>query len=179
MAPERPTGARIQMLHSAAEVMDDIDRLFDRLLPVPHDPRAPLYEAMRYAASGASGCVRCWSVRPENCFTSSQRSLRRRGGQAMHVYSLIHDDHRRAWTMTPAPRKPITRRSTGDRGAGGHSLHALAFDGCAIRDSSDPFVRGELCCELARAAGRRAGGRPDDGSRQETSNFDPPTVTWL
>src|SRR3546814_15054883 len=63
----------------------------------------------------------------------------------------------------------------------GDSLHALAFEWlCDPVTSADPFVRGELCCELARAAGPAgmAGGQMMDLAA-ETSNFDLPTVTRL
>jgi len=63
----------------------------------------------------------------------------------------------------------------------GDSLHALAFEWlCDPVTSSDPFVRSELCCELARAAGPAgmAGGQMMDLAA-ETSNFDLPTVTRL
>ena len=63
----------------------------------------------------------------------------------------------------------------------GDSLHALAFEWlCDPATSADPFVRGELCCELARAAGPAgmAGGQMMDLAA-ETSNFDLPTVTRL
>src|SRR3546814_19967043 len=58
----------------------------------------------------------------------------------------------------------------------GDSLHALAFEWlCDPVTSADPFVRGELCCELARAAGPAgmAGGQMMDLAA-ETSNFDLP-----
>src|SRR3546814_4217225 len=57
------------------------------------------------------------------------------------------------------------------------SLHALAFEWlCDPVTSSDPFVRGELFCELARAAGPAgmAGGQMMDLAA-ETSNFDLPS----
>src|SRR3546814_18289349 len=63
----------------------------------------------------------------------------------------------------------------------GDSLHALAFEWlCDPATSADPFVRGELCCELARAAGPAgmAGGQMMDLAA-ENSTFDLPTVTRL
>ena len=79
--------------------------------------------------------------------------------------------------------KPTTHKAFGEATAvlAGDSLHALAFEWlCDPLTSADPFVRGELCCELARAAGPAgmAGGQMMDLAA-ETANFDLPTVTRL
>lgn len=175
------------ILRSAqADVMADIDRLFDRLLPVPHDPRAPLYEAMRYAAIAGGKRLRPLLVCAAGNLFHVDRSASLRVGaavEAMHVYSLIHDDLPCMDDDDLRRGKPTVHKAFDEATAvlAGDSLHALAFEWlCDPATSSDPFVRGELCCELARAAGPAgmAGGQMMDLAA-ETANFDLLTVTRL
>jgi farnesyl diphosphate synthase len=175
------------ILRSAqADVMADIDRLFDRLLPVPRDPRAPLYEAMRYAAIAGGKRLRPLLVCAAGNLFHVDRSASLRVGaavEAMHVYSLIHDDLPCMDDDDLRRGKPTVHKAFDEATAvlAGDSLHALAFEWlCDPATSSDPFVRGELCCELARAAGPAgmAGGQMMDLAA-ETANFDLPTVTRL
>ena len=176
-----------QLLQSTqAEVMAGIDRLFDQLLPVPADPRAPLYEAMRHAAIAGGKRLRPLLVRAAGDLFHVDRTLTLRVGaavEAMHVYSLIHDDLPCMDDDDLRRGKPTVHKAFDEATAvlAGDSLHALAFEWlCDPATSSDPFVRGELCCELARAAGPAgmAGGQMMDLAA-ETSNFDLPTVTRL
>jgi farnesyl diphosphate synthase len=79
--------------------------------------------------------------------------------------------------------KPTVHRAYDESTAvlAGDSLHALAFEWlCDPATHGDPFVRAELCCELARAAGPSgmAGGQMMD-LVAETADFDLPTVTRL
>ncbi len=175
------------ILRSAqADVMADVDRLFDRLLPVPRDPRAPLYEAMRYAAIAGGKRLRPLLVCAAGNLFHVDRSASLRVGaavEAMHVYSLIHDDLPCMDDDDLRRGKPTVHKAFDEATAvlAGDSLHALAFEWlCDPATSSDPFVRGELCCELARAAGPAgmAGGQMMDLAA-ETANFDLPTVTRL
>jgi farnesyl diphosphate synthase len=174
------------LLSTQAEVMAGIDRLFDQLLPVPNDPRAPLYEAMRHAAIAGGKRLRPLLVRAAGDLFHVDRTLTLRVGaavEAMHVYSLIHDDLPCMDDDDLRRGKPTVHKAFDEATAvlAGDSLHALAFEWlCDPMTSSDPFVRGELCCELARAAGPAgmAGGQMMDLAA-ETSNFDLPTVTRL
>src|SRR3546814_3409479 len=71
----------------------------------------------------------------------------------------------------------VPARRSSDRA--GDSLHALAFEWLIDPAThTDPFVRGELARELARAAGPAgmAGGQMMDLAA-ESANFDLPTVT--
>src|SRR3546814_17185249 len=73
----------------------------------------------------------------------------------------------------------VPARRSSDRA--GDSLHALAFEWLIDPAThTDPFVRGELARELARAAGPAgmAGGQMMDLAA-ESANFDLPTVTRL
>ncbi|HKX89453.1 MAG TPA: polyprenyl synthetase family protein, partial [Sphingopyxis sp.] len=83
------------LLSSQAEVAAGIDGLFDQLLAVPSDPRGPLYEAMRHAAVAGGKRLRPLLVRAAGDLFHVDRALTLRVGaavEAMHVYSLIHDD---------------------------------------------------------------------------------------
>jgi len=174
------------LLSTQAEVMAGIDRLFDQLLTVPADPRGPLYEAMRHAAVAGGKRLRPLLVRAAGDLFHVDRTLTLRVGaavEAMHVYSLIHDDLPCMDDDDMRRGKPTVHKAYDEATAvlAGDSLHALAFEWlCDPVTSSDPFVRGELCCELARAAGPAgmAGGQMMDLAA-ETANFDLPTVTRL
>ena len=174
------------LLSVQAEVALGIDRLFDQFLPVPADPRGPLYEAMRHAAIAGGKRLRPLLVRAAGDLFHVDRDLTLRVGaavEAMHVYSLIHDDLPCMDDDDLRRGKPTVHKAFDEATAvlAGDSLHALAFEWlCDPATSSDPFVRGELCCELARASGPAgmAGGQMMDLAA-ETSNFDLPTVTRL
>ncbi|MDP5103843.1 MAG: polyprenyl synthetase family protein, partial [Erythrobacter sp.] len=76
-------------------VQADIDSLFDALLPVPDDTSARLVEAMRYAAIGGGKRVRPLLVCSTAALFGVSRDAALRAGaaiEAIHVYSLIHDD---------------------------------------------------------------------------------------
>jgi farnesyl diphosphate synthase len=174
------------LLSTQAEVVAGIDRLFDQLLRVPADPRGPLYEAMRHAAIAGGKRLRPLLVRAAGDLFHVDRALTLRVGaavEAMHVYSLIHDDLPCMDDDDMRRGKPTVHKAYNEATAvlAGDSLHALAFEWlCDPVTSADPFVRGELCGELARAAGPAgmAGGQMMDLAA-ETSNFDLPTVTRL
>ncbi|MCA0209430.1 MAG: polyprenyl synthetase family protein [Proteobacteria bacterium] len=174
------------LLSAQAEVAEGIDRLFDQLLTIPADPRGPLYEAMRHAAIAGGKRLRPLLVRAAGDLFHVDRDLTLRVGaavEAMHVYSLIHDDLPCMDDDDVRRGKPTVHKAFDEATAvlAGDSLHALAFEWlCDPVTSADPFVRGELCCELARAAGPAgmAGGQMMDLAA-ETSNFDLPTVTRL
>ena len=51
-------GASIALQAALQQIAGDMDRQFDQLLPVPTDPRARLYEAMRHAAIGGGKRLR-------------------------------------------------------------------------------------------------------------------------
>jgi farnesyl diphosphate synthase len=168
------------------EVAAGIDHLFDQLLPVPSDPRARLYEAMRHAAIGGGKRLRPLLARAAGDLFHVDRQLSLRVGlavEAMHVYSLIHDDLPCMDDDDMRRGKPTVHKAFGVATAvlAGDSLHALAFEWLADPTThKDPFLRGELVCEMARAAGPAgmAGGQMMDLAA-ETANFDLRTVTRL
>jgi farnesyl diphosphate synthase len=179
--------ARAHLLQSAqADVAAAIDRLFDQLLAIPNDPRDRLYQAMRYAAIGGGKRLRPLLVCAAGDVFHVDRDLALRVGatvEAIHVYSLIHDDLPCMDDDDLRRGKATVHKAFDDATAvlAGDSLHALAF-GWLLDPAthSDPFVREELARELAHAAGPAgmAGGQMMDIAA-ETAQFDLPTVTRL
>ena len=169
-----------------AEVVEGTDRLFDRLLQVPEDPRSRLYEAMRHAAIGGGKRLRPLLVRAAGDLYHVDVTPTLRVGaavEAMHVYSLIHDDLPCMDDDDLRRGKPTVHKAFDEATAvlAGDSLHALAFEWLVDPAThADPFVRSELVRELARAAGPAgmAGGQMMDLAA-ETAQFDLPTVTRL
>ena len=140
-------------------VRAEIDAFFGTLLDVPPDPRARLYEAMRYAAIGGGKRLRPLLVVAACALFHTDRSRAIRVGAAVeciHVYSLIHDDLPAMDDDDLRRGKPTVHRTWDEATAilAGDSLHALAFEILADEAThEDPFVRVELVAELARAAG--------------------------
>ncbi len=136
-----------------------IDHRFERLLAIPPDPRARLYEAMRYAAIGGGKRLRPLLVVAACELFNVDRERALRVGLAIeciHVYSLIHDDLPCMDDDALRRGKPTVHIAFDEATAvlAGDALHALAFE--VIGDHAtheDPYVRAELVCELARASG--------------------------
>jgi len=170
----------------AAGVARDIDIAFDRLLAVPDDARARLYDAMRHAAIGGGKRLRPLLVQAAcDLFNISRDSALRVGLaiECIHVYSLIHDDLPAMDDDDMRRGKPTVHKLYDEATAilAGDSLHALAFEVLADPEThADPFVRSELVLDLARAAGPAgmAGGQMMD-IEAEKSSFDLPTITRL
>ena len=154
----------------------EIDSLFDTLLVIPPDPRARLFEAMRYAAIGGGKRLRPLLVTASSSLFLVDRQRALRVGlavEAIHVYSLIHDDLPCMDDDGLRHGKPTLHKAYDEATAvlAGDSLHALAFE--ILSDEAtheDPFVRAELVAELARAAGPSgmAGGQMMDMVASET-----------
>ena len=169
-----------------AEVGAEIDRAFDALLPIPADGRSRLYEAMRYAAIGGGKRIRpVLVVAGCDLFNvARERAIRvALAVEAIHVYSLIHDDLPCMDDDDLRRGKPTVHRAFDECTAilAGDSLHALAFELLADEAThEDPFVRSELVAELARASGPSgmAGGQMMDLVAAETT-LDIAAVTRL
>jgi farnesyl diphosphate synthase len=142
-----------------ARVSADVDHGFDRLLAIPTDARARLYEAMRYSAIGGGKRIRPMLVVAGCDLFNVDRDRALRAALAVeciHVYSLIHDDLPCMDDDDLRRGKPTLHRAYEESTAilAGDSLHALAFEVLADEAThEDPFVRAELVLELARAAG--------------------------
>jgi farnesyl diphosphate synthase len=141
------------------QVRAEVDDFLSSLLAVPPDPRAKLYEAMRYAAIGGGKRLRPLLVVAASALFHGSRERAVRVGAAVeciHVYSLIHDDLPAMDDDDLRRGKPTLHKAFGEATAilAGDALHALAFEILADEAThEDPFVRSELTAELARAAG--------------------------
>ena len=169
-----------------ARIARDIDASFDAMLALPDDPRRRLIEAMRYAAIGGGKRLRPLLLVATAEMHAVDRATAVRAAtaiEAIHVYSLIHDDLPCMDNDAMRHGKPTVHCAFDEATAvlAGDSLHALAFE--IIADpvtSGDPFVRTELVQALAGAsgAGGMAGGQMMD-IVAENEVFDLPTVTRL
>jgi farnesyl diphosphate synthase len=169
-----------------ARVQREVDSLFDALLPVPGDARARLYEAVRYAAIGGGKRLRPLLLVATAELYGVDRAAAVRAGvalEAIHVYSLIHDDLPCMDDDDLRHGKPTVHRAFDESTAvlAGDMLQCFAFEVLADpATSGDPFTRIELVATLAHASGvsGMAGGQMMD-IVAETSDFDLPTVTRL
>jgi farnesyl diphosphate synthase len=176
-----------QTLKPALDAISEaIDARFDRLLATPDDPRARLYEAMRYAVIGGGKRMRPLLVVASCDLFNVDRERAMRVAlaiEAVHVYSLVHDDLPCMDDDDLRRGKPTVHKAFDEAVAvlTGDSLFAVAFELLADEAThEDPFVRSELVMELARASGPAgmAGGQMMDLAA-ETTSFDLPTTTRL
>jgi farnesyl diphosphate synthase len=170
------------------QVQAEIDSVFDAMLPVPQDTSARLIEAMRYAAIGGGKRVRpLLVVSTASLFGVNRDSALRAGAavEAIHVYSLIHDDLPCMDDDDLRHGKPTLHKVFDEATAvlAGDALHALAFEILAdIETSADPFTRSELILTLGQASGMHgmAGGQMMDMvADQEGVQYDLHSITRL
>ena len=169
-----------------ARVQREVDSVFDAILPVPQDSRARLVEAMRYAAIGGGKRVRpLLLVSTAEMFGVNRDAALRAACavEAIHVYSLIHDDLPCMDDDSLRHGKPTVHVEFDEATAvlAGDSLHALAFEILADTDTSeDPFTRSELILTLGTASGKdgMAGGQMMD-MMAEGEDYDLHTITRL
>jgi len=167
-------------------VGEAIDARFDRLLPVPEDPRERLYQAMRHAVMGGGKRMRPLLVVASCDLFNVDRERAMRVAlaiEAVHVYSLVHDDLPCMDDDDLRRGKPTVHKAFDEATAvlTGDSLFAVAFELLADEAThEDPFVRSELVLELARASGPAgmAGGQMMD-LMAEGGAFDLSTTTRL
>ena len=171
---------------SLTQIAADIDQEFGALLKLPGDARDRLYAAMRHAAIGGGKRLRPLLVTATAALFHVDRAVAVRVGtavEAIHVYSLVHDDLPCMDDDDMRRGKPTVHRAFDDATAvlAGDSLHALAFEILASPQTHpDPFVRGELVSTLALASGPEgmAGGQMMD-IEAENATFDLQTVMRL
>ncbi|MEX0341076.1 MAG: polyprenyl synthetase family protein [Erythrobacter sp.] len=169
-----------------ARIQEEVDSAFDAFLPVPQDTRARLVEAMRYAAIGGGKRVRpLLLVATADLFGVNRDAAINAGCavEAIHAYSLIHDDLPCMDDDELRHGKPTLHKAFDEATAvlAGDCLHALAFDILTQPDTStDPFVRAELVSTLARASGHdgMAGGQMMDIVSEE-ERYDLRQITRL
>lgn len=159
MSVEATDRAGVRVKAEAAALSADLDQFFADQLGDPGDGRDRLFAAMRHAAIGGGKRLRpLLVVAAARLFgIDRQRALRVGAAvEAIHVYSLIHDDLPCMDDDDMRRGKPTVHKAFGEAEAvlAGDSLHAIAFE--ILADSAtheDPFVRSELVLELARAVG--------------------------
>ena len=141
---------------------------------------------MRYAAVGGGKRVRPLLLAATAELYAVARDCAVLAGcavEAIHVYSLIHDDLPCMDDDDLRHGKPTLHKAFDEATAvlAGDSLHALAFEILSMPEvSSDPYVRAELVQTLACASGASgmAGGQMMDIVAAE-DEFDLHTVTRL
>ena len=170
-----------------ADIAADVDAAFDAALPIPDDDaRDRLVEAMRYAAIGGGKRLRPLLVCATAALYGVDRAAAVRAGiavEAIHVYSLVHDDLPCMDDDALRHGKPTIHRAFDEATAvlAGDALHDLAFEVLADpATSGDPGVRIELVRALAAASGFQgmAGGQMIDLAA-ENAAYDLPAITRL
>jgi farnesyl diphosphate synthase len=169
-----------------ARVRTDVDDFFAGLLAPTSDGREQLYQAMRHAAIGGGKRLRpLLTIAASRLFAIDRDRALRVGCaiEAIHVYSLIHDDLPCMDDADLRRGKATVHKAFGEAAAvlAGDSLHALAFEILADPAThEDPWVRSDLVLELARAAGPggMAGGQMMDLAA-EGEQLDLPAITRL
>ena len=177
---------RIDLRAEAKIVALEVDALFGQLLGDRGDGRDRLTAAMRHAAIGGGKRLRpLLTVAASRLFGIDPVRAVRAGAaiEAVHVYSLIHDDLPCMDDDDLRRGKPTVHKAFDEASAvlAGDSFHALAFEILADEAThEDPFVRSELLLELARASGidGMAGGQMMDLAA-EGQALDLPTITRL
>jgi len=144
-----------------------VEAVFSTYLQSHGDGRDRLFEAMRHAGLGGGKRIRpLLTVATGRLFRIDEERSVRAGAaiEAIHVYSLIHDDLPCMDDDDLRRGKPTVHRAYDESTAvlAGDCFHDLAFE--IIADPAtheDPFVRSELVIELARASGPQgmAGGQ--------------------
>ncbi len=177
MSVELVDGTRLDLEAEADRVSAEIDDFFSRLLQPPGDSRDRLYEAMRHAAIGGGKRLRpLLTIAAARLFgIADEQALRIAAAiEAIHVYSLIHDDLPSMDNDDLRRGKPTVHKAFDEATAvlAGDSLHALAFEILAHEAThKDPHVRSDLVVELSRASGPNgmAGGQMMDLSAEGRS----------
>src|SRR5438874_10687586 len=135
------------------------DAVLDRLLRVPPDLEARVYEAMRYSVLAPGKRLRPLLVLASSqLFGVAQRSALQVAAaiEMVHAYSLIHDDLPAMDNSDLRRGRPTCHKEFDDATAvlAGDGLLTMAFEVLSHPDThGDPAVRCELVSELATAAG--------------------------
>ncbi len=186
MSVEIVDGPRLDLEAEADRVSEQVDDFFTRLLQSPGDSRDQLYAAMRHAAIGGGKRLRpLLTIAASRLFgIEDEQALRVAAAiEAIHVYSLIHDDLPAMDDDDLRRGKPTVHKAFNEATAilAGDSLHALAFEILAHEATHrDPQVRSDLVLELSRASGPAgmAGGQMMDLAAERQA-LDLPAITRL
>ena len=151
--------APADLASEAARIAHRVDSLFASFLSDPGDGRDRLFAAMRHAGIGGGKRLRpLLTVATARLFGIDEDRAVRTGAaiEAVHVYSLIHDDLPCMDDDDLRRGKPTVHKAYDEATAvlAGDCFHDLAFEILADEAThDDPFVRAELVLELARASG--------------------------
>ena len=143
----------------AGRVAARVDAVFAAYLADPGDGRDRLFAAMRHAGIGGGKRLRpLLTVAAGRLFgLDAERTVRAGAAiEAIHVYSLIHDDLPCMDDDDLRRGRPTVHKAFDEATAvlAGDCFHDLAFEILAdVATHEDPFVRAELVLELARASG--------------------------
>ena len=154
-----PRVAADDLASEAARIAHRVDALFASFLSDPGDGRERLFAAMRHAGIGGGKRLRpLLTVATARLFGIDEDRAVRAGAaiEAVHVYSLIHDDLPCMDDDDLRRGKPTVHKAFDEATAvlAGDCFHDLAFEILADEAThADPFVRAELVLELARASG--------------------------
>src|SRR5579863_1958569 len=135
------------------------DAVIERLIPVPPDLEARVYEAMRYASLAPGKRLRPFLVLASaHLFAVARRSALQVAAaiELVHSYSLVHDDLPAMDNSDLRRGRPTCHKAFDEATAvlAGDDLLTLAFEVLAQSDThGDPTVRCELVQSLAQAAG--------------------------
>ena len=174
----------------------EIDRFLDQYLPMGNGLNAKLFEAMRYSSIRSGKKIRAFLVVESGKFLSAinnkyitnskYRELITIASviEAIHSYSLIHDDLH-AMDNSPIRRgKPSNHVKYDYHTAilAGDALVSWAFE--IIGDSNfieDPQKRAEICFVLAKAIGPNGmvGGQQADMDFKEKNNLSLKEIEWI
>ncbi len=174
------------LAEAIVKISREIDDAFDSRLEIPSDARQQLYVAMRHAAMSGGKRLRPLLVAASShLFNVASAAVVQvaLAIEAIHVYSLIHDDMPCMDDDDMRRGKPTVHKLFDEATAvlAGDSLHALAFEWLADPITHpDPLVRCALVAALARASGPAgmAGGQMMDLVAGSLI-FDLPTVVHL
>ncbi len=150
---------RIDLDSEARRIAGAVDSIFAQLLEPPGDPRDRLFAAMRHAAIGGGKKLRpLLTVAASRLFGIDEERAVRTGTaiEAIHVYSLIHDDLPAMDDDDLRRGKPTVHKAYDEATAilAGDCFHDLAFQ--ILSDPAtcpDPSARAELVLGLANASG--------------------------
>ena len=175
-----------ELARETARVAAKVDAIFSSYLASSNDGRDRLFEAMRYIGVGGGKRFRpLLTVATGRLFGLAEDRAVRAGSaiEAIHVYSLIHDDLPCMDDDDLRRGKPTVHKAFDESTAvlAGDCFHDLAFE--IIADPAtheDPFIRSELVIEMARASGPHgmAGGQMLDLAAQGQA-LDIGTITRL
>jgi len=149
----------VDLDQEARRIAGAVDSIFAQLLDPPGDPRDRLFAAMRHAAIGGGKKLRpLLAVAGSRLFGIDEDRAVRVGTaiEAIHVYSLIHDDLPAMDDDDMRRGKPTVHKAYDEATAilAGDCFHDLAFEILADpMTCPEPSARAELVLGLANASG--------------------------